>query len=74
MDNELLKKYGLPTALACALLVALLWVVRILVMDIATSVRTLADDVDFLSGIVDSSCQPIKERPKKKPSHGKEEG
>jgi hypothetical protein len=74
MDSELLKKYGLPTALACALLVALLWVVKILVTDIATSVKTLGNDVDFLSGIVDSSCQPVKPRPKKKTVNGAEDG
>lgn len=57
---EILKKYGLPSALAVALLGGLLWLVRVVVTDIGHKIDKLSEQVDFNSRIVDLSCQPAK--------------
>ena len=63
MDNELLKKYGLPTAFASAAFAALLWLMQVIVSDVNRKIDALGRDVDFLSGMIDYSCQPAKGKP-----------
>ena len=54
-----LGKFGM----AGVLLAALLWLMKIVMVDQAAEIRKLGDDVDMLSRIVDLSCQPAKKAP-----------
>jgi hypothetical protein len=63
MDKELLKKYGLPTAFASAAFAAMLWLMQVIVSQVSHKIDALGDDVAFLSGMIDYSCQPVKGKP-----------
>lgn len=75
VDKTLLQQYGLPTALLFAILGplfgAFMWVVNGELKDlraqrsadraeVVAKVESLANEVDFMSRMIDLSCQPSK--------------
>jgi hypothetical protein len=53
---DFFKRYGI----AGAILAALVWLMQMVIGDVRAEVRALGKDVDFLSRMVDLSCQPAK--------------
>ena len=60
IDRDLLKRYGLPTALAVALFAAYTGLVTYVVVQQGAKIESLSDEVDHLARLVDLSCQPSK--------------
>lgn len=56
MTPDFFKRYGI----AGAILAALVWLMQMVIGDVKAEVRALGKDVDFLSRMVDLSCQPAK--------------
>ena len=66
---EILRKYGLPTLLAIALLAMVYWLMkeqladqRAFRNDVAAKIEALSGEVDHQARIIDMSCRPRGER------------
>jgi hypothetical protein len=67
LDPAILKKYGLPTAFACACFAAMMWLMQFIVGDLGKKIENLRNDVNFVSGMVDYACAPAPQKPVHKP-------